>query len=226
MCIRDRRWSVDLAVVGEPTRLRVVTAHKGSVWVRVEVRGRAAHAATPEQGQNAIAKIARVILAVEEDYAGILAGRRHPLLGSPTVSVGRVEGGTQPNIVADAAWVELDRRTLPGETPRGVLRELQTFLRQRGLRAQVTPMAKAESPPLETPVDHPWVDRFLRAMRQRRVYGVPYFCDAAILSAGGMPAVVYGPGHIAQAHTAEEWVHLAEVERAERSLCRFLEDLP
>lgn len=219
-------WSVDLAVVGEPTRLRVVTAHKGSVWVRIEARGRAAHAATPEQGENAITKIARVILALEEEYARLLVQKRHPSLGAPTVSVGRMGGGTQPNIVADRAWLELDRRTLPGERPAQVLRELRTILRQRRLQARVTPLARAEAPALETPVDHPWVNRFLEVMRQRRAYGVPYFCDAAILAAGGMPAVVYGPGNIAQAHTADEWVNLAEVERAERSLCSFLQNLP
>ena len=219
-------WAVDLAVVGEPTRLRVVTAHKGSVWIRITARGRAAHAATPWQGRNAIEQIARVILALQDEYARSLGRRRHALLGTPTVSVGRAGGGTQPNIVADQAWVELDRRTLPGESTRSVVRELRALLHRHGWRASVQPLARAECPPLETATTHPWVARFLRAMRQRRGRGVPYFCDAAILASAGMPAVVYGPGNIAQAHTSQEWVDVAEVEQAERRLCGFLESLP
>ena len=129
------RWppavsQADLAIVGEPTRLRVVTAHKGSLWLRLETRGKAAHGATPQLGQNAIHEMARVVDLLESDYAAQLRRRTHPLLGTATVNVGQISGGTQPNIVPAACAITVDRRTLPGETDAGVCREIAARLRQ------------------------------------------------------------------------------------------------
>ncbi len=118
-----------LAVVGEPTRLQVVTAHKGSLWLQLETRGRAAHGATPQLGQNAVHEMARIVDLLETVYAARLRRRRHPLLGTATVNVGTISGGTQPNIVPDRCAITIDRRTLPGETESGVRREIAALLR-------------------------------------------------------------------------------------------------
>src|SRR5438105_654566 len=91
----------DLAIVGEPTRLRAVTAHKGSLWLQLETRGKSAHGARPELGRNAIHQMARIVDVLETEYAKLLRRRRHGLLGHPTVSVGVIQGGTQANIVPD-----------------------------------------------------------------------------------------------------------------------------
>ena len=99
----------DLAIVGEPTRLQVVTAHKGSLWLELETRGNAAHGATPQFGKNAIREMARIVDALETDYAAQLRKRKHPLLGSATVNVGTIFGGTQPNIVPDHCAISVDR---------------------------------------------------------------------------------------------------------------------
>ena len=114
----------DLAIVGEPTRLQVVTAHKGTLWLKLETRGRSAHGSSPELGCNAVHAMARVVEVIQTAYAAQLRRRRHPLLGSPSVSVGAIRGGTQANIVPDRCTILLDRRTLPGETEAGVRREL------------------------------------------------------------------------------------------------------
>src|SRR4029077_4720238 len=106
-------WQADLALVGEPTRLRAVTAHKGDLWLRLETRGKAAHGAEPWLGRNAVHAMGRIVDALETDYAAQLRRRRHPLLGSATVNVGSIAGGTQPNIVPDACFISVDRRTLP-----------------------------------------------------------------------------------------------------------------
>jgi acetylornithine deacetylase/succinyl-diaminopimelate desuccinylase-like protein len=106
----------DLAIVGEPTRLAVVTAHKGSLWLRLETRGKAAHGACPHLGRNAVHEMARIVDLLETDYARQLKRRRHPLLGCATVSVGSINGGSQPNIVPAQCQATVDRRTLPGET--------------------------------------------------------------------------------------------------------------
>lgn len=227
----SRAWGrlglhADLAIVGEPTRLRVVTAHKGDAWLEVRTRGQAAHSAQPERGRNAVHRMARVVDLLETVYQRQLSRRRHPLLGAPTVNVGRIDGGTQPNIVPDSCRIEVDRRMLPGETLRGVLAEMARVLRRPGLAAHCADLKGADCPPLETPSDHPWVQRLLHVNRQRRPTGVPFFCDAAILSAAGIPSVVFGPGDIAQAHTDEEWVSCRCVDLAAERLTRFLRALP
>jgi acetylornithine deacetylase/succinyl-diaminopimelate desuccinylase-like protein len=124
----SRRFKADLAIVGEPTRLQVVTAHKGNIWLKFETHGRAAHGARPELGQNAVHTAARVVDLLQTEYAQELALRQHPLLGRPTISVGTIHGGTQPNIVPDRCVVTADRRTLPGETEAKVKKEISRLL--------------------------------------------------------------------------------------------------
>lgn len=219
-------FKADLAIVGEPTRLQIVTAHKGSLFISVETRGKAAHGATPQFGRNAVHAMARVVEVLETDYAAQLRQRRHRLLGHPTVSVGTIAGGTQPNIVPDRCVIGADRRTLPGETETGVCREITALLRARGLDAKVSNVRLAPCLPLETDGRLPLVHQFLRSARQSRPAGVHYFCDAAVLASGGTPSVVFGPGNIAQAHTADEWISLAQLERGKEMLLRFLKSLP
>jgi acetylornithine deacetylase/succinyl-diaminopimelate desuccinylase-like protein len=215
-----------LAIVGEPTKLQVVTAHKGSLWLQLETRGKAAHGATPQLGKNAIHEMARILEVLETGYAAQLRRRRHPLLGTATVSVGIICGGSQPNIVPDRCAITIDRRTLPGETETGVRREMAAFLDSKKLRAKISSTKLAPALPLETNPKLPLVRQFLRSIGQTRPAGVDFFCDAAVLSAGGIPSVVFGPGDIAQAHSADEWISLASLERGKDLLRRFLNSLP
>ncbi|HXR05199.1 MAG TPA: M20/M25/M40 family metallo-hydrolase [Verrucomicrobiae bacterium] len=215
-----------LAIVGEPTRLRVVTAHKGSLWLQLETRGKAAHGATPRFGQNAVHEMARIVCALETDYAARLRERKHPLLGAATVSVGVISGGTQPNIVPDRCVISIDRRTLPGESETGVRHEIAAFLRAKNLSAKISSTKLAPALPLETNPKLPLVRQFLQCVGQSKPAGVDYFCDAAVLADAGIPSVVFGPGDIAQAHTTDEWISLAELERGKNLLLTFLKSLP
>ena len=219
-------FKADLAIVGEPTKLQVVTAHKGSLWLELETRGKAAHGATPQFGRNAIREMARIVDLLETDYAAQLRKRKHKLLGSATVNVGMISGGTQPNIVPDLCRISVDRRTLPGETDAGVQREIAALLRARKLSAKISSAKLAPALPLETNYKLPLVQKFLKSIGQSKPLGVHFFCDAAILSAGGIPSVVFGPGDIAQAHTADEWISLSELERGKNLLLKFLSSLP
>jgi acetylornithine deacetylase/succinyl-diaminopimelate desuccinylase-like protein len=216
----------DLAIVGEPTELRVVTAHKGDLWLKLVTKGKAAHGARPELGVNAVHEMAKVIDLLETKYAAELRKRKHPLLGSPTINVGSVRGGTQPNIVPDRCEIEIDRRTIPGETERTVQKEIAEYVRQAGLKAQLINSKTDVCLPMETDVRQPLVRSFLAAAGQTAPLGVDFFCDAAILSAGGIPSVVFGPGNIAQAHTADEWISLRSLRDATALLRRFFESLP
>ena len=221
---RDAR-ATTLAIVGEPTRLQVVTAHKGSLWLQLETRGRAAHGATPHLGQNAVLEMARIVELLQTEYAAQLRRRKHRLLGTGTVNVGQIAGGTQPNIVPDRCAIAIDRRTLPGETEAGVCREITTLLRAKKLTATIASSKLAPALPLETDARLPLVQQFFQSVGQSKPVGVDYFCDAAVLAAGGIPSVVFGPGDIAQAHTADEWISLAQLERGKDLLLRFLNSL-
>jgi acetylornithine deacetylase/succinyl-diaminopimelate desuccinylase-like protein len=215
-----------LAIVGEPTRLQVVTAHKGSLWLELETHGKAAHGATPQFGKNAVHEMARIVDLLETDYAARLRKRKHPLLGTATVNVGTISGGVQPNIVPDACKITVDRRTLPGETDAGVRREIAAFLRTRNLSAKISSAKLALAMPLETNLKLPLVQQFMKCVGQTKPLGIHFFCDAAVLSAGGIPSVVFGPGDVAQAHTADEWISLAELERGKDLILKFLKSLP
>lgn len=166
-------WRADLAVVGEPTRLKAVTAHKGSLPLRLETRGKAAHGCMPKLGRNAIHQMSRIVELLETRYAAALKRRRHSLLGHGTVSVGVIQGGVQPNIVPATCWILVDRRTLPGERESGVRQEIRALLRAERLKARVTNHKTQTCPPLETDPRLPLVAAFLRAAGVRRPSGRP-----------------------------------------------------
>jgi len=170
--------------------------------------------------------MAKVVDLLETEYAAQLRRRRHKLLGCATVSVGVINGGTQPNIVPDRCTISIDRRTLPGETESSVRREIQSLLRRHELHAGIGNGKLAPCLPLETNSKIPLAARFLCSAAQRERVGVDYFCDASVLSHAGIPSVVFGPGDIAQAHTENEWISLASLERAGALLLRFLQSLP
>jgi acetylornithine deacetylase/succinyl-diaminopimelate desuccinylase-like protein len=219
-------FKADLAIVGEPTRLQIVTAHKGSLWFRLETRGKAAHGSCPHLGKNAVHEMARIVDLLETSYARRLRRRRHPLLGTPTISIGSMHGGTQANIVPATCVAQADRRTLPGETEPSVRAEIIACLRSHGLRATLASEKISFCPPLETNPRLPLVQNFLRAARQKKPAGADFFCDAAVLAQGGIPAIVFGPGDIAQAHTDDEWISQKSLEAATALLLKFLRALP
>jgi len=220
------RFKADLAIVGEPTRLQIVTAHKGDLWLQLETTGKAAHGSRPELGRNAVHLMAKIVHLLETDYASQLRRRRHPLLRHATINVGTISGGRQPNIVPDRCAIRIDRRTVPGESDPAVKREILSYIRRRGLAATMLDTKHEEpAPPLETDPRLPLVKQFLLSAGQKKPAGVDFFTDAGVLAAAGIPSVVFGPGDIAQAHTTDEWVAMSQLERGARLLTRFLSGL-
>ena len=217
----------DYAVVAEPTLLNVVNAHKGVVRWSVEAGGRACHSSRPENGVNAVYRMARLVTGIEE-YAGRLReSRPDPVLGPPTLSVGRIAGGVSANTVPDSCRIDLDRRLIPGETAAAVVADLDAFLRSY----PGVDFPFASSPPaLACPALGP--DRSGELVRRlgatidavagrHAVEPVPYGTDASTLAEAGVPAVVFGPGDIAQAHTKDEWIDVAQLDPAADILYRF-----
>jgi acetylornithine deacetylase/succinyl-diaminopimelate desuccinylase-like protein len=208
------------AIVGEPTGLDIVVAHKGSARWWVEVSGRAAHSSKPELGVNAIRHAAALVEAFEGEYAARLRERTHEWVGSPTINVSKIEGGTQANLVPDRARMLLDRRMIPGETWEAVREEVEAAIETVRARFGKTRIVQEApliiDPCLEIDAEHALVRSAIEVARRIRAdagpCGVPYCTDASKLSAAGMPTIVAGPGSIDQAHTADEWMDLAELE--------------
>jgi acetylornithine deacetylase/succinyl-diaminopimelate desuccinylase family protein len=209
------------AVVAEPTEMKLAIASKGCVRFGITARGKSAHSSEPHLGANAIEHMARVI-DVLAGYTSRLEVLSHPLLGSPTLNVGLIEGGTQVNAVPEFCRIEVDRRLIPGEQAVTALDDIKRELRRigdndGGLQVFVEPAALQDWP-LETSVNSPIVVQASLALRDAGLdpqpVGVPFGSDASKLSMVGIPSVVIGPGNIAQAHTENEFVDIDQVEQA------------
>ena len=217
----------DLAIVGEPTGLGVVSSHKGSLWIQLETTGKAAHGSTPEKGVNAIEKMHQAMNRLLGEYQKSLNSKSDPLLGRPTLSLGTIKGGDQPNIVPSRCQLELDRRTIPGESPESVMEELHALFGVLGKSAPTIKISRTvPCPPLRTNPELPFAKLLLKCANQEETKGVPYFTDASPLSMGGTPALVFGPGNIEQAHAEKEWIDLEDLEKAHSIVLTFLRSLP
>ena len=214
-------FTVNAAIVGEPTDLRIVYAHKGACRFAVTTAGRAAHSSDPSQGVNAIAQMARIVQCIEGPLAERLSRVDHPVLGPPTVSVGLIRGGTQVNVVPAHCQIEVDRRYLPGETREQIEDEL---------RRELDRLPQA-APPLDYTLSGLQWYPALEDARQgepgealanacRKVLGqpayatVPWATNAGVFQGAGIPSLVFGPGSIKQAHTAVEYVEIEAVAKA------------
>jgi acetylornithine deacetylase/succinyl-diaminopimelate desuccinylase-like protein len=217
-------FKADLAIVGEPTLLQAVTAHKGDFWLKIVTKGKAAHGSKPHLGKNAVHAMCPIVEWLETSYQGALRKKKHPLLGHPTINVGAIRGGQQPNVVPDRCEILIDRRTIPGETARSVIAELEPILARHG--GKLENYKANDCLPMETDTRLPLVKQFMALAKQRAPAGVDFFCDAAVLAAAGIPCIVFGPGDIAQAHTSDEWISLKSLEGATAMLERFLLSLP
>jgi acetylornithine deacetylase len=219
------RIRVDGAIVTEPTALDLCVAHKGFVWIELEVEGRAAHGSKPDLGVDANVRMARVLARVG-DLIGVLATRPpHPLVGPPSLHVATVRGGAGLSTYAARCLAGLERRTIPGETEAQVLRELDDVLdaaRREDPSLRITRRHLLTRDPFEAS-PHGVVARALTAALTEvrgeapAVTGETPWMDSAVLAAHGVDTVVCGPAG-AGAHAAEEWVDLESVMRLAAAL--------
>jgi len=215
----------DAVIVAEPTSLDVVVAHKGALRWRCRARGRAGHSSQPDLGDNAIYRMARVLQALEH-YAREVAPTlgRHPLVGRPTLSVGLISGGVSVNTVPDCCTIEIDRRVLPDEDPQRAFEHVTSFVAQALAH---DPLVEHERPylissGLSDELSRDFASRLSGTIRRHggsgQCLGVPYGTDAPAFSKRGIPTVVFGPGSIAQAHTADEWIAIDQLHAASEIL--------
>lgn len=216
------------AIVTEPTRLAIVSAHKGFAWFELVVHGHAAHGSRYDVGRDANRAAARVIAAIDRYERDLLTTRTHPLLGRASIHVPMVQGGTGWSTYAAESTIRLERRTLPGESVEMVREEIASILAavQREDPAFTITMTKCGAqPPLSIETEHPLVQQLTHAAQGEGLTGDVdgLFCwtDAALFAAAGIPAVCFGPGDIARAHSTTEWVELDQITQATAVLTRI-----
>ena len=223
------------AVVGEPTGLRVASAHKGTYIRKVTFGGLAAHSASPWLGRNAVTPAAAFCLQCEEQTA-VLARQPHPLLGPATLTVTGFSGGTLQNTVPAGAVVTIDRRLIPSDTHDACDEELARLLERLSearpdadVRAVTVVVATV---PSETSAGAEILDVALGAAAdvgrpQTGPVGFPAGCDMSkLVNTAQIPTVICGPGSLDQAHRPDEFVDVDQLADAaliyERIARRFL----
>ena len=216
---RKGPWA-EFGLIGEPTRLRICPTHKGDYAIAIRTFGKSVHSSIPEEGHNAIEDMGRIINALA-DYDQVLSTRDpHPVCGYGRFSMGVIRGGTMVCTVPDFCELELDRRTLPGETGESVKMEYRSHLNSRlgnssEIRYELSePLT--EVTPLDVPTDSPIVQATVKAFQsitgeEAKIQAHTAATDAPNL---GFPTVIFGPGSCEQAHSLCEFVDIAELDIA------------
>lgn len=215
-----RRYPSDACIVTEPSEGRLILAHKGFVWAEIETTGTAAHGSRWDLGVSAVARMGRIIAALDRFDRDVLRARTHPLLGPASLHCAMVQGGEAWSTYAPSCTLRVERRTLPAEAPAAVLGELRAVIEGAGEVAAVREVLSRS--PLECPPDSPVARAVADAVcaetgSEPEAAGVAYWMDAAIFADAGSSTVDYGPTG-AGAHAAEEWVELESVVRCARVL--------
>jgi len=201
--------AADAVVVAEPTDLSIGVAHRGFVWLEAETAGRAAHGSRYDLGEDAVVAMGPVLTGLRELDLELRARPPLALLGTASVHASTIAGGGEWSTYPDRCRVDVERRTLPGETPAEVEQELRALLPENGAVRVVFVRE-----PLATAVDEPIVELLLQAAGTELV-GLPFWTDAALYAAAGAPSVVFGPGG-GGLHELVEWADLDQLDRAVR----------
>src|SRR5215213_5201208 len=214
-----KRLHAEGAIVAEFTELQLIPAHRGFVWLEVETIGKAAHGSRPDLGVDAIVKMGKLLMELEKLDQTLRSNPTHSLLESGSLHASLIHGGQELSSYPERCLLSVERRTLPGETPEAVEAELIQIMHdikrsEPDFEAVVRP--GIDRSPLETREDAEIVQALQAASvnvlnRPSPISGVPFWTDAAVLSAAGIPSVLFGPAG-SGAHAVEEWVDLASVK--------------
>jgi acetylornithine deacetylase len=202
------RYRADAAIVAEPTEERLAVAHKGFAWLELETHGRAAHGSRPDLGEDAIARMGRVLQRLEELEEALRRRPPHRLLGAGSIHASTIEGGIELSTYPDRCTLRAELRTLPGESEGDAAREAREMLGDLEGEARVTFFRE----PFEVSEQEEIVRLVSATAGGPEVVGVPFWADSALLAGAGIPTVVYGPSGEG-AHAAVEWVDIESAER-------------
>ncbi len=214
-----RRFHADAAIVAEFTELQLILAHRGFVWLEIETIGKAAHGSRPDLGVDAIVKMGKVLTEIEKLDQTLRSNPTHPLLRSGSLHASLIQGGQELSSYPERCLLSVERRTLPGETPEAVEAEFLKIIgdiKKSDSSFHAAVQRGIDRSPLETREDEEIVQALQAASvqvlnRPLHITGVPFWTDAAILSATGISSVLFGPSG-SGAHAVEEWVDLESVK--------------
>ena len=221
----------DAAIITEPTRLAICPAHRGFVWMDIVVTGRAAHGSRYDIGVDAITHAGLLLAELEKLERTSESGPRHQLLGRGSLHASKIQGGVGMSTYPELCNLAIERRTLPGESAEKALGEIRDACdRVRAEHPQFAARVTLNTAqlPSDVPVDSPIVERLRGALEREgvpvRIEGLSAWTDAAPLNEAGIPTICFGPGDIALAHAAEEFVPIEEIDVATRVLTRVVRE--
>jgi acetylornithine deacetylase len=210
----------DAAIVTEPTEMQLAIAHRGFVHLEIETQGRAAHGSRPHLGIDAIAKMGRVLVGIEDLDARLRSNPTHRYVGSGSLHASLIDGGQEFSSYPARCVLQAERRTIPGETVALVEDELAEIVTHAGaddldFSAEVRVLGSRE--PFEVAEGDAIVQTVRRHATtvlgtQPDIVGVSYWADSALLAAAGIPTVLFGPRGEG-AHAEVEWVDVASLEQ-------------
>ena len=223
-----REWKAGAAIVTEPTDLKIGIGHKGFAWATVEMKGRAAHGSRPTDGRDAIIRMGRVLSRLERLDRDLQSRTPHPLLGTGSLHASIIDGGRELSSYPESCRLQLERRTIPGESADVFARELDAILgalRQEDPEIEASGDLTFSRPPYEVSPAHD-LPRALAAAAASAgtttaMVGMSFWTDAAILGSAGIPSVLFGPGG-AGLHSREEYVTLSDVVSCRNALTEFV----
>jgi acetylornithine deacetylase len=212
-----KKWRADAAVVTEPTDLQVAVGHKGFSWFKVTTKGRAAHGSRPAEGRDAILRMGRFLIRLEQFDKELQAREPHPILGNASLHASLISGGKELSTYPDCCVLQLERRTVTGESLVDTLHEIEQIiaaLKREDAEFEAEAEFMFERPPYQTPEEHQLPKLLEEAVEntghKTKRAGMSFWTDAAILGGAGIPSVIFGPGG-AGLHGLEEYVIAEEV---------------
>lgn len=227
--VLSKGYKADMALVGEPTGLTIQVAHKGVIRWKLSTFGKAAHASSPDEGVNAIYKMAKACLELDI-YSKQLMRKRDKLLGSPTLSVDTIRGGEKDNVIPDYCKVTIDRRLIPREKPEETEAELIEVLeaikkKDEEFNYRIERYHCTE--PSETKPDAEIVKMLEKSIinvtrKKPEILGFHATCEMVQLVKEGIPTVIFGAGRLDQAHKANEHVNVEEIINAAKIYAELL----
>ncbi len=206
----------DLAIIGEPTDLKIVHANNGVLWLRMETTGKARHASINIARENAIYQLLPALNFWQDLQQRIT---RDSSWGIRSICVSTIHGGSKTNISPASCHAQVDIRTAPDANIDLVEKKIVRELKK--VAPSVRIKIEGRSLPLNTPPQHPLIQRVLPATKG--LAQAPWFCDAGIFSEEGIPSISFGPGSIKQAHTKDEWIRLEDLEEGKKRFIKILE---
>jgi acetylornithine deacetylase/succinyl-diaminopimelate desuccinylase family protein len=210
-------WSADGAVVTEPTDLQVAVGHKGFAWIDVATMGRAAHGSRPQDGRDAIIRMGRVLQRLESLDRALQLRTPHPIMGTGSLHASIISGGRELSSYPDRCRLQMERRTIAGESGETARNEVVQILRELSTEDpefEATATLAFSRPPYELSPEHPLVQRLIEAATETgsrsAAIGMSFWTDAAVLASAGIPSVLFGPGG-AGLHSVQEFVTVNDV---------------